>query len=92
MNSALVNKLGKIIPPWNSWFQQFSQAAPAVAAITANPFIANANGTAILTGATTVSLTRGLTIINLTGQMIIPISIGDILGWTGPATVQFLGA
>lgn len=92
MTSALVDKLGKIIPPWNSWFQQFSQPAPAVVNVTQNPFTANANGTAILTGATNVSITRGSVVINLIGQRIIPISIGDTLVWTGPATVQFLGA
>ena len=82
-----------LIPPWNSWFQQFSQKAPAVADVaTPSPFTANANGTLILTAATTIALTRGTVTIDLTGQRIIPISIGDSISWTGPATLQFLGA
>lgn len=92
LSSAIVDKTGKIIQPWYSWFQQFSQKAPAVSGASANPFTANANGTLILTGATGVTLTRGSVDISLTGQRIIPISIGDTVSWTGPATVQFLGA
>ena len=82
-----------LLPPWNSFFQQFVQQAPAVQNITSgSPFQANQNGTVILTSATTVSLTRGTTTISLTGERIIPVSIGDIVSWTGAATVQFLGA
>lgn len=93
LNSALVNKLGKIVPPWNSWFQQFSQAAPAVdSIISPSPFTANSIGTLIITGAATVNLKRGNVTINLNGQRIIPISIGDTVSWTGAATVQFLGS
>lgn len=92
MNAPLVNKLGKLIPPWNSWFQQFTQAAPAIVDFsTTNPLTANANGTVILTGAVTVDLTRGATTINLNGERIIPVSVGDTVAWTGAATVQFLG-
>ena len=83
---------GFLVPPWNSFFQQLVQPAPAVATVIQNPFTANANGTVILFGATSVHLTRGTKILNLTGQIIIPISIGDTVSWTGPATVQFLGA
>ena len=92
LNSPLVNKLGKIIPPWNSFFQQFTQTAPAVVDVTVSPYTPNAKGNVILTGATTVSLTRGTDVINLTGQRIVPVGIGDTVEWTGPATVQFLGA
>jgi len=83
---------GTIIQPWNSFFQQFTQAAPAVANVTQNPFTANAKGTLILSGASAITLTRGSVSINLTGQQIIPISIGDTVSWTGSATAQFLGA
>lgn len=83
---------GTLIPPWNSFFQQLVQPAPAVASVTQNPFTANAKGTIILTGATTITLIRGTVHISLTGQRIIPISIGDTVSWTGPATAQFLGA
>lgn len=93
MNAALVDKQLKIIPPWNSWFQQFTQIAPAsIDVSTTNPFTANAMGTLIIQGATTVTLTRGTTVINLSTQEIIPISIGDTISWTGvPTLVQFLG-
>lgn len=88
------NEIGKgfIISPWNSFFQQFTQKAPAVAAVNQNPFTANANGTLILKGATTITLTRGSTNITLTGQIIIPISVSDTVSWTGPGIGQFLGA
>lgn len=94
--SALVKVtgvLGFIIPPWNSFFQQLTQKAPAVTNVVLNPFTANANGTLIIIGATTLFLTRGLVTINLTGQVQVPISIGDTVSWTGiPTSVQFLGA
>ena len=83
---------GYLIPPWNMFFQQMVQAAPAAADVTTSPFQANSNGTVIVDGATTTTLTRGTTVIALgAGQKIIPIRIGDIVSWTGPATVQFLG-
>jgi len=82
-----------IIPPWNSFFQQFVQPAPAVASVTTSPFTANANGTVIFTGgAPVITLTRGTNNIVLTGQRIIPISVGDTVSWVGATTVQFLGA
>lgn|SRR5512147_1854626 len=84
--------LAYLIPPWNSWFQQFSQPAPAVVNVsTLSPFTANSNGTLILTGAGAITLTRGLVNINLTGERIIPIGIGDTVTWAG-GTAQFLGA
>lgn len=93
LQARLVDAAGKLIPPWNTWFSQFSREAPAVVDFSStNPLTANANGTVILTGALTVTLTRGTTIINLNGQRIIPVSIGDTVSWTGPAMVQFLGA
>lgn len=101
LQSALVSvksssgqEIGKgfIIPPWNSFFSQNTDMAPDVVGVTSSPFTANSNGTVILTGATTIALTRGSTVISLTGQRIIPISIGDTISWTGPAIVQFLGA
>lgn len=82
---------GYIIPPWNSFFQQFTQNAPAVAAVNQNPFTPNANGTLILKGAATITLTRGDANISLTGQIIIPMGIGDSVSWTGAGVGQFLG-
>lgn len=89
--SPLVDKQGKIVNPWNIWFQQFSQKAPKVVDVTASgsPYTSNNFGTVIITGASTISLTRGLITKVLTGQVVIPVSIGDIVAWTGGATVQF---
>lgn len=93
MNAPLVDlKTGKLVTPWNNFFQQLVQQAPAVASVTLpSPFSANANGKVILTGAVTIDLTRGDTTVNLNGERIIPVRIGDIVSWTGPATVQFWG-
>jgi hypothetical protein len=92
LSSPLVDtKSGNVIPPWNSFFQQFTQAAPAVAPVTQNPFTANAIGKVVITGATTITLSRGSTSVNISGVEIIPISIGDTVSWTGPAIVQWWG-
>lgn len=92
MLAPLVDKLGKLLPPWNSFFQQLVQPAPAVAAVTLpSPFTANSNGKVIITGAATIDLTRGETTVNLNGQRIIPVRISDTVAWTGAATVQFWG-
>lgn len=96
MQAALARVKGGmayLVPPWNSFFQQFVQPAPAVASVTTSPFTANANGTVIFTGgAPVITLTRGTDNIVLTGQRIIPISVGDTVTWVGATTVQFLGA
>lgn len=91
-NSPLVDiKTGKVVPPWNSFFQQFTQKAPAVQNVTKNPYTPNAKGTVIIKGATTITLTRGIVAVVLTGQEIIPMGIGDTLTWTGvPTSIQFL--
>ena len=84
---------GRIVPPWNTFFQQLVQAAPAVATIATSPFTANVAGTVIFTGgAPAITLTRGTTNITLTGERIIPIAVGDTVSWVGATTVQFLGA
>ena len=95
LRSRLVDKFGYLIPPWNSFFQQLVQPAPAVVSVgvSSTPFTANANGTLIVKGATTITLTRGTVNITLTGQIIIPIAVSDTVSWTGtPTSVQFLGA
>ena len=93
LSSPLVDtKTGNVIPPWNSFFQQFTQAAPAVSSITQNPYTANAIGKVIIIGAATITLTRGNISVLVSGEKIIPISIGDVLSWTGaPTTVQWWG-
>lgn len=93
MLSPLVDKAGKLVKPWNTFFQQFVQPAPAVVTVLNSPFTANEDGTVIFTGgAPVITLTRGSDNITLTGQRIIPISIGDTVSWIGATTVQFLGA
>lgn len=84
---------GFLVSPWNSFLQQFVQPAPAVATVLTSPFTANANGSVIFTGgAPAITFTRGTDNIVLTGQRIIPISVGDTVSWVGATTVQFLGA
>lgn len=87
------NLFAYLIPPWNSFFQQFVQPAPAVASVGTSPFTANANGTVIFSdGTPVITLIRGTINIVLTGQRIIPISVGDTVTWSGATSVQFLGA
>ena len=87
-------KTGRIVSPWNTFFQQLVQAAPAVQDVSASsPFTANVAGIVIFTGgAPVITLTRGTTNIVLTGERIIPIAVGDTITWVGATTVQFLGA
>jgi len=87
-------KTGRIVPPWNTFFQQLVQAAPAVQDVSASsPFTANVAGIVIFTGgAPVITLTRGIINIVLTGERIIPIAVGDTVTWVGATTVQFLGA
>ncbi len=93
---------GYLVDPWNGFFQQFVQAAPAIVNInpTGSPFnyTANVKGTLIISGGTVsaISLIRGGVIIplSLTRPLIIPISIGDTVRttYTVAPTLQFLGA
>ncbi len=93
LSSPLVDpKTGKVIPPWNSFFQQFTQSAPAVSSIIQNPFTANAIGKVLIIGATAITLTRGNVSTVISGVKIIPISIGDTISWTGsPTTIEWWG-
>lgn len=92
--------LAFLIPPWNSFFQQFTQPAPQVMAValTGSPFTftPNSNGNLIVTGGTisNISLVRGADTINLTGQRVIPLAINDsaIITYSVAPTLQFLGA
>ena len=103
--AALVNpSTGKLLPPWNSWFQQFSQQAPQVAAITVgtSPFsyTANTPGNLIISGGTVslITLTRGTVTITIASStadpVIVPIAIGDTveITYTVLPTIQFLGS
>lgn len=82
MVQPFVDKLGKIIKPWNRYLQQFTQAPPPFMLVTgASPFSYTAKepGYLIITAGTVsaVHLIRGSDDINLTGQKIIPVSISD---------------
>jgi hypothetical protein len=80
---------GKLIPPWNSFFQQFTQAAPA-AVVATSPYTPNARGTLILNAAVSATLTRGSASFVFTTVRVFPVSIGDTLTWSG-TTAMFLG-
>lgn len=102
MLAALVdvrNGKGYIIDPWNSFFQQFTQQAPASVGITGTSpltYTANVKGNLLVIGGTisNISLIRGSTTFNLTGQTIIPISIGDtvVITFSVTPTIAFLGS
>lgn len=84
LNAPLVDpKTGKVVPPWNSFFQQFTQDAPAVSSVIKNPFTPNAIGKFIIIGATKLILSRGSVSVDITGMLIVPMSIGDTVIWTG---------
>lgn len=89
------NAIGKVflIAPWMQFFQQFVQKAPTIIDISSlSPYQANQNGTIIITGGTTIKLTRGPDTIALAdGQAIIPIAISDVVSWAS-GTVKFLGS
>ena len=102
VNGKKIEGKAFLIPPWNSYFQQFVQQSPAALDITdlnvdysSSLFdvTPNANGTIFVTGGTTVTLVliRGNTSITLTSQSIIPIRIGDILriGYITIPTIKF---
>lgn len=90
---------GYLISPWNRYFQQFAQEAPEAVIVTgASPlsYTANTKGSFFVIGGTVsnISLIRGSATINLTGEKVIPISIGDTVTVTysvAPA-MTFLGA
>jgi hypothetical protein len=102
-NSPLVDKNGKIINPWNIWFQQFSQQAPSIQSIVVgvSPFSYKANniGQIVVRGGTVsaIALIRGSAtipgnIIDFTGALSVLVSIGDIVKITYSVlpTVQFV--
>lgn len=100
--APLVNKMGKLIPPWNSWFQQFTQPPSAVAAVTvgASPFSYTVNniGQIIVSGGTVsaITLIRGSDSFILYTSTATPrailVSIGDTVQITYSVlpTIKFL--
>ena len=89
-----------LIPPWNSFLQQFVQAGAEVVELgtVTNPFgpaysyTANANGTLIVKGTpATINLIRGKVTIPLAlTTEIIPIRINDTVTVTGSPELFFL--
>lgn len=82
-NGKRIEGTGTIIPPWNSFFQQFTQDPPIARTVTGingvMTFTPNTIGNLFIIGGTVslVTLTRGLVSLTLTGQRIIPICIKD---------------
>lgn len=83
--------------PWRLFFQQFTQKAAAAVdiALTGSPltYTPNQNGNVYVSAATQILLLRGQDSLDLTGQKLIPIGIGDSLEITyvGTPTIKFLG-
>lgn len=84
-NQRLVDKLGKILNPWNLWFQSFSQPPQASQDVTVgvSPFDYKPNnvGTLYITGGTVsdVSVIRGIVTIALGNINRVTVSIGDTI-------------
>jgi hypothetical protein len=77
---------GTLIPPWNSFFQQFTQAPPPVMAlpVVGSPFTYEAKelGTILISGGTLtdVSFTRGSDVTTLgNAARVIPVNVRDIV-------------
>lgn len=97
LTARFVDSGGYLVSPWNMFFQQFVQRAPAIQDVSGlgSPYIANQNGTIIVSSSTGASLRRGQVSILLqlnNGQVIIPISIGDEVFFNPGSVVQFLGS
>lgn len=96
--SRFVDSSLRIVTPWIQYLQQFTQAPPPFVDITVDvsPFSYTAAepGFIILSGGTvsTIHLVRGTDDIDLTGQKIIPVSIGDTVVTTYSVlpTIQFI--
>lgn len=88
-----------LITPWTQFFQQFVQkvAAAVHITVTASPFnyTPNQNGNVHINGGTVsnVSLVRGLDVLDITGQKLVPVGIGDTvrITYTVAPAVKFLG-
>lgn len=82
--AKLVDNTGRMLSPWNSYFQQFTQAPAAAIDITVgvSPFAYTVRepGAFVVTGGTItgVTLTRGSTVITIVSQ-IFPVAINDII-------------
>lgn len=83
--AKFVDKMGRLIPPWNSYLQQFTQQPPSFADIVLGPspfsYVAAEPGNVHLNGGTVSSaiLSRGLDTLNFTGARSIPVAIRDVV-------------
>jgi len=92
------NQTGTIVPPWNSYLQQFTQAPPKFIAITVgvSPFSYKAKEPGYISIAdgvvSAIALIRGIVNIDVTGVKLIPVSIEDIVKvtYTGLPTIKFI--
>lgn len=88
LTAPFVDKAGKLLKPWIQFLQQFVQVPPPIKAVV-SPYTAVEPGYIVITGGAVITLTRGKISIILTGQVIIPVSIADIV--TSPSgTLQFI--
>ena len=100
MVSKFVDNTGRLLSPWNSYLQQFTQAPAPVITVTigVSPFAYTARipGNLVIVGGTitAITLARGTTVINLvTTNRFIPMGINDIVTVTYsviPTSIQFL--
>lgn len=100
--SKVVDTLGKLLAPWNSYLQQFTQAPPGIMGITIglSPFdyIVEEPGTIIIVGGTLtdVSLIRGSDTLAMgNAARIIPVGIQDTVRVTYsivPTSITFIPA
>ncbi len=97
--APIANKLGKILAPWNSYLQQFTQAPPnfMLQTLSGSPFVYTAHepGTVAIEGGTItgVTLTRGIVDIVLgTTPKLVPVAINDVVTITYSVlpTVSFI--
>jgi hypothetical protein len=85
LKARMVDAAGLLQSPWNSFFQQFTQAPPAVIPITvgASPFEYQAKepGLISISGGTVsaVTFTRGSVTVTVTGQILIPVYLNDVI-------------
>lgn len=84
MVAALVDKAGKIIPPWNSFFQQFANPPaniiPILLGASPSSYVVKQPGMVVISGGTVtgVSFTRGLITIGI-NAFAFPVEIADIV-------------
>jgi len=96
--APFVGKGGRLLAPFIQYLQQFTQAPPNIADIIvgASPFnyVAQEPGNVSITGGTigSISLSRGLLFIDVTGQKLIPVAIKDVISvsYTVLPTMKFL--